>query len=180
MTTAAAAPDLSYPIGKPQYQLELTPGERTALIDEIAAAPTNLRAAVTGFSEKQFDTPYRSGGWTVRQLVHHVPESHLNSYIRFKWALTEDHPRIKAYEESDWARTPEVDTTSPELSLALLEALHAKWVALLRAMKPEDFRRTLDHPQNGSMTLDRMLQLYAWHGKHHTAHVTNLRKRMGW
>jgi uncharacterized damage-inducible protein DinB len=135
---------------------------------------------VTGLTPAQLDTPYRDGGWTVRQVAHHVPDSHMNAYLRFKFGLTEDAPPIKTYEEKDWARTPEVAATPVDVSLALLDALHGRWVILLRAMTPEQFARTIKHPDMGPTTLDTMLALYAWHGRHHTAHITSLRERMGW
>jgi uncharacterized damage-inducible protein DinB len=135
---------------------------------------------VTGLTPAQLDTPYRDGGWTVRQVAHHVPDSHMNAYLRFKFGLTEDAPAIKTYEEKDWAKTPEVAVTPVDVSLALLDALHLRWVALLRAMTPQQFARTIKHPEWGTPSLDAMLALYAWHGRHHTAHVTTLRERMGW
>lgn len=172
--------DLRYPIGGPKLSAQLDDAARREAIEAIAATPANLRAAVAGLSGEQLDTPYRPGGWTVRQLVHHVPDSHLNAYIRFKWALTEDQPRIKTYEEARWAELPDTAATPPEVSLALLEALHHRWVTLLRAMAPEDFQRQLDHPEKGLLTLAGMLGLYSWHSRHHVAHVTRLRERMGW
>lgn len=172
--------ELAYPIGKPHYQPELSSAERAMLIDEIGAAPPKLRAAVEDLTRDQLSTPYRPGGWAVSQVVHHVADSHLNAYIRFKWALTEDDPHIKAYDEKLWAQTPEVFATPVEVSLSLLEQLHVRWVILMKTMKADDFRRTLQHPENGEMSLDRILQLYAWHGKHHVAHITELRKRNGW
>ena len=158
----------------------LTAAQRATCIDEVAAAPGQFRRAVTGLTPAQLDTPYREGGWTVRQVAHHVPDSHMNAYMRFKFGLTEEAPAIKTYEEKDWARTPEVAATPVEVSLALLDALHARWVTLLRAMTPEHFARTIKHPEWGTPSLDSMLALYAWHGRHHTAHVTTLRQRMGW
>jgi hypothetical protein len=157
----------------------LMPADRAACIEHVAAAPTLFRRAVTGLTEAQLDTPYRPDGWTVRQVAHHLPDSHMNAYIRFKLGLTEDAPAIKTYEEKDWAKTPE--TRAPiGMSLDLLTALHARWVTLLRAMSPVDFARTIRHPEWGTPSLDSMLALYAWHGRHHTAHVTELRKRMNW
>jgi hypothetical protein len=172
--------DLSYPIGRWQYTPGYTAAQRAQMIEQIAAAPAQLRAAVAGLSAAQLDTPYRPGGWTVRQLVHHVPESHMNAYIRFKWALTEDDPKIKAYEQADWARTAEVFTAPPEVSLNLLEALHAKWVLLLKSLSDSDWQRTIQHPESGEMALEKMLAIYSWHGRHHAAHITELRKRNGW
>lgn len=172
--------DLRYPIGGPRTSDRLSDEERRQAIDAIAATPAEFRAAVQGLSEEQLDTPYRPGGWTVRQLLHHVPDSHLNAYIRFKWALTEDEPTIKTYEEARWAELPDSRSTPPEVSLALLESLHLRWVDLLRSLGPDDFARTLQHPEKGRLTLDSMLGLYSWHGRHHVAHVTRLRERMGW
>lgn len=171
--------DERYPIGKFTPVPSLDVAERLACIEQIAAAPANFRKAVAGLNDAQLDTPYRSGGWTVRQVAHHLPDSHMNAYLRFKLGLTEDKPAIKTYEEKDWAKTPE--TTAPiAMSLDLLTALHVRWVTLLRAMRPADFARTIKHPEWGAPSLDAMLALYAWHGRHHTAHVTSLRQRMGW
>lgn len=172
--------DPRYPIGKFTPVPALTAAERATCIEQVAAAPGLFRRAVTGLTPAQLDTPYRDGGWTVRQVAHHVPDSHMNAYLRFKFGLTEEAPAIKTYEEKDWARTPEVAATPVEVSLALLDALHARWVVLLRAMTPEQFARTIKHPEWGTPSLDSMLALYAWHGRHHTAHVTSLRERMGW
>ena len=171
--------DERYPIGKFTSVPSLTPEDRKARIDQIAAAPASFRKAVAGLNDKQLDTPYRSGGWTVRQVAHHLPDSHMNAYLRFKWGLTEDTPLIKTYEEKDWARTAE--TSAPiAFSLDLLTALHDRWVTLLRAMTPADFGRKITHPEMGLITLDTLVALYSWHGRHHTAHVTGLRERMGW
>jgi len=172
--------DPRYPIGKFQKVPSLTAEQRATCVDQIAATPAQFRRAVTGLTLAQLDTPYRDGGWTVRQVAHHVPDSHMNAYLRFKFGLTEDAPAIKTYEEKDWARTPEVAATPVDVSLALLDALHLRWVALLRAMTPQQFARTIKHPEWGTPSLDAMLALYAWHGRHHTAHVTSLRERMGW
>jgi hypothetical protein len=172
--------DPRYPIGPFTVPGSLTAAERARCIDQIAAAPEGLRRAVAGLTAAQLDTPYRDGGWTVRQVVHHVPDSHLNAYVRFKLGLTEDRPAIKTYEEKDWALTPEVAAVPIGVSLDLLEALHLRWVALLRAMSAADFARTITHPEWGTPTLEQMLAQYAWHGRHHTAHITTLRERMGW
>ncbi len=172
--------DPRYPIGPFTRVTSLSPAQRAACIDQIAAAPAQFRRAVTGLTPAQLDTPYRDGGWTVRQVVHHLPDSHMNAYIRFKLGLTEDAPAIKTYEEKDWAETAEVAATPVAVSLSLLEALHQRWVALLKAMTPPQFARTIRHPEWGTPALDAMLALYAWHGRHHTAHVTALRDRMGW
>jgi hypothetical protein len=172
--------DPRYPIGKFTYDGAPSQDQRKKLIDEIEQAPAALRAAVRGLSPQQIETPYRDGGWTVRQVVHHVPDSHMNAYIRFKLALTEDEPTIKPYMEDRWANLPDSQSTPVEVSLALLAALHDRWVRLLRSLQPEDWKRTFRHPELGVMPLEKTLGLYAWHGRHHVAHVTELRKRMGW
>jgi hypothetical protein len=171
--------DLQYPVGRHTPVTALTPDERAACIVQIADAPGLLRRAVAGLDERQLDTPYRPGGWTVRQVVHHIPDSHLNAYVRFKLALTEERPTIRPYNQASWASTPE--TRAPaEVSLALLAALHERWVLLLRGVGPAEFGRSLIHPESGVMTLDGVLAMYAWHGRHHTAHITSLRERMKW
>jgi uncharacterized damage-inducible protein DinB len=172
--------DPRYPTGKFTFNPAITPDLRRHSIAAIRETPGALRAAVGGLSDAQVNTPYREGGWTVRQVVHHVPESHMNAFTRFKLALTEDNPTIKAYDEDAWAKLPDVARTPVETSLALLDALHARWVTLLESMAPGDFERPLVHPQSGPMTLDRMLQIYAWHGPHHVAHITTLRARENW
>ena len=172
--------DLRYPVGRFQRPQSLEPKQRRAAIDTIAEAPTKLRAAVSGLTDAQLDTPYRPEGWTVRQVVHHVPDSHLNAYTRFKLALTEDTPTIKPYNEAAWATLEDSKTTPVAASLALLDAVHDRWIRILRAMSPSDFSRTLNHPENGIMNLDQMLALYEWHSRHHVAHVTTLRDRSGW
>ena len=173
--------DLRFPTGKFVRPTQpLSHSDRQRHVEAIATTPVQLRGAVRGLSEAQLDTPYRPGGWTVRQVVHHVPDSHLNAYVRFKLALTEDHPRIKPYDEARWALLHDTGATPVETSLTLLDALHSRWVTLLRSLQPKDFERTLDHPENGPMTLDQLLALYAWHGPHHVAHVTTLREREGW
>ena len=179
MTMTAVDP--RYPIGKFQWSDgEATAHERAERIQQIAACPARLRAAVDGLDEAQLDTPYRDGGWSVRQVVHHVPDSHMNAYVRFKLGLTETEPTIKPYEEDRWARLPDGHTAPIELSLAILDALHERWVLMLRAMRETDFARTIKHPESGVQTLDRVLALYAWHGRHHVAHVTSLREKRGW
>lgn len=172
--------DLRYPIGKFTYNGQLTGDQKRALLDEIAQTPADLRAAVKGLSDAQLDTPYRPGGWTIRQVIHHVPDSHLNSYLRFKLALTEDEPTIKPYAEDRWAELPDTKATPIEISLTLLESLHDRWVRLLRSLTPEDWKRAFRHPEMGPMTLEKTLALYAWHGRHHVAHITALRQREGW
>ncbi len=170
--------DLSYPIGKFHYEGSLSADDRQKLVDDIARVPAELRAGVKGLSDVQLDTPYRPGGWTVRQVVHHVPDSHMNAYVRFKLALTETEPTIKTYEQQLWAELADTKSTPVEVSLALLDSLHDRWVRLLRSFKPEDWKRTFRHPELGTVSLEKNLALYAWHGKHHTAHITELRKRM--
>ena len=174
--------DLRYPIGRFERPVSITAAERAAFIQTVAGTPAALREAVRGLDDAQLDTPYRPDGWTVRQLVHHLPDSHLNSYVRFKLALTETEPTIKPYDEKAWAELPDGRSPLVTESLALLDALHARWVYLLRAMAPADFARTLVHPERpgAPMTLDVMLALYAWHGRHHVAHITALRERQGW
>jgi uncharacterized damage-inducible protein DinB len=172
--------DPCFPTGPFTFDADVTPDKRRKAIAAIRATPAALRAAVAGLSEAQANTPYRDGGWTVRQVVHHVPESHMNAFTRFKLALTEDNPTIKPYEEDRWAKLGDVARAPLETSLALLDALHERWVILLEVMTAEDFARPLKHPVSGDMTLDRMLQLYAWHGAHHVAHITTLRTREGW
>jgi uncharacterized damage-inducible protein DinB len=172
--------DPRYPVGKFTYTGPPDETQRKQMINDIEQAPAALRAAIKGLSAQQIETPYRDGGWTVRQVVHHVPESHMNAYIRFKLGLTEDSPTIKPYEEDRWARTADVQSTPLEVSLALLDSLHDRWVRLLRSMKPEEWKRQFNHPEMGPMPLEKSLALYAWHGRHHVAHVTELRERMGW
>ncbi|HEV2397230.1 MAG TPA: bacillithiol transferase BstA [Candidatus Sulfotelmatobacter sp.] len=172
--------DLRFPVGKFRYDGPPSEEQKQTLLQEIALAPANLRSAVKGLSEKQLDTEYRPDGWTVRQVVHHVPDSHLNSYVRFKLALTEDEPTIKPYAEDRWAELADSKNTPIEVSLTLLDSLHERWVRLLRSLTPEQWKRTFRHPELGPMTLEKTLALYAWHGRHHVAHITELRKRMSW
>lgn len=172
--------DPRYPIGKFHYDGPPTAEQRKVFIDEIEETPAALRAAVHTLSAQQMDTPYRDGGWTVRQVVHHVPESHMNAYIRIKLALTEDNPTVKLYMEDRWAKLSDIQATPIEVSLALLDSLHGRLVPLLRSVKEEEWKRTFVHPEQGLVPIERNLALYAWHGKHHVAHVTELRKRMGW
>jgi uncharacterized damage-inducible protein DinB len=171
--------DLRYPIGRFHPPGSSLPGVRAAHIHTLQRLPERLRTVVAGLSEAQLDTPYREGGWTVRQVVHHVADSHMNSYVRFKLALTEDWPTIKTYEEGAWAKLP--DSAMPvEVSLALIDALHRRWVSLLELMSEEDFQRGFEHPEMGRQNLARTLGLYDWHSRHHTAHITGLRERQGW
>jgi uncharacterized damage-inducible protein DinB len=171
---------LRFPVGKLAFDPHVTHEKRRAFIRQIAETPSALRAAVAGLTDAQLDTAYRPGGWTIRQVLHHVPDSHLNAYVRFKLALTEDNPTIKPYDEAAWAEAADTARTPPEVSLQLLEALHRRWVVLLDSLQPADFARPLQHPDSGPMTIDRLLQLYAWHGRHHVAHITELKKREGW
>jgi uncharacterized damage-inducible protein DinB len=173
---------LRFPTGRFHRPTQsLTDLERRRMIDTIARTPNEVRSAVRGLSDSQLDTPYRPDGWTVRQVVHHIPDSHMNAFIRFKLALTEDIPTIKPYDEAAWAELSDARDTPIETSLTLLTALHARWVGLLEAMPASAFERKLNHPDwEGPLSLDSMLALYAWHGPHHTAHITSLRSRMGW
>ena len=172
--------DLRYPLGRFRMDEEPTDDERLKFIDQIAETPLRLREAVRGLSTEQLDTPYRPEGWTVRQVVHHVPDSHLNSYMRFKLALTEEEPIIKPYDEDRWAHLEDSRITPLETSLALLDALHERWVLLLRSLAPADFRRSFRHPELGLVSLNKNVGLYAWHGRHHVAHITALSERMHW
>ena len=176
--------DLRYPIGNFEWTQpaseEQSAKDRVQYIEVLAKLPVQMRTALQGLSAEQLDTPYRPEGWTVRQVAHHVPESHMNAYIRFKLALTEDQPQIKPYNEAEWAKLPDNNITPVEVSLQLLAALHSRWVDVLQSMRPSDFGRTLYHPERGMMTLDRMLAMYAWHSAHHLAHITSLRERMDW
>jgi uncharacterized damage-inducible protein DinB len=172
--------DLRYPIGEFKYNGPNTRQQQIELINQIAEAPRNLRNAARDLSAEQLDTPYRPDGWTVRQVIHHLPDSHVNSYVRFKWALTEDEPVIKAYDEVRWSDLEDARNAPPEISLSLLEALHRRWVLVLRSLTAEDFKRTYRRPELGLMTLDKTLSLYAWHGRHHVSHITSLRERMSW
>jgi uncharacterized damage-inducible protein DinB len=172
--------DIRYPIGKFHYDGAFSAEQKQACLDEIAQTPSKLRSAVKDLTDLQLDTPYRDGGWTVRQVVHHVPDSHLNSYIRFKLALTEDEPTIKAYAEDRWAQLPDTKATPIVVSLTMLDALHDRWIRLLRSLDAEQWKRTFRHPDMGPMTLEKALAMYAWHGKHHVAHITALRERNRW
>ena len=172
--------DLRYPIGTFQSPQSSTPSLRAGWIDEIAAGPARLREAVCGLDDSQLDTPYRPGGWTIRQVIHHVPDSHMNSYVRFRLALTEDEPTIRPYDEMKWAELDDARCGPIDMSLRLLETLHVRWVVLLRGLSETDFSRRFNHPEAGVMRLDTALGSYAWHGRHHAAHITALRERMGW
>jgi uncharacterized damage-inducible protein DinB len=172
--------NLSYPIGKFESVSILTPDQRRDCIAAIADAPARLAAAVANLTPAQLDTPYRPGGWTVRQLVHHIADSHMNALIRFKLALTENEPTIKTYEENLWAELADTKTPPIETSLALIDNLHKRWVILLNSLTAGDWRRKFRHPEWGAATVDFLLAQYSWHGKHHVAHITALRERNSW
>jgi len=178
MTTAMD--DLRYPVGRFTPVLPAAPDIRAAAVEEIAALPARMRAAIEGLSESRLDTPYRPGGWTVRQVVHHVADSHMNGYVRTKLALTEEQPTIKPYDESTWAALPD-SRLSVDVSLGLLEGLQERWAVLFRSLSAEQYGRTFIHPElEGAQSLDRQLQSYAWHSRHHVAHITAVRRREGW
>ncbi len=176
--------DLSYPVGKFAGKLDATtavdPNRLREGIAVIAAAPERFRSAVAGLDDRQLDTPYRPGGWTVRQVVHHVVDSHMNAYIRFRLAMTEDSPTIKPYDQAKWAELRDAKILPVEVSLGLLDGLHERLAVLLRSFSEADFARTLRHPELGVLRLDQYVGLYAWHSRHHHAHIAGLRERMGW
>jgi uncharacterized damage-inducible protein DinB len=174
-------PDRRYPIGPfESVGRALSDEERIAHIDSIETHPVRMKEAVAGLDDAQLDTPYRDEGWTVRQVVHHLVDSHMNSYLRFKLAITEDSPTIGTYEEGLWAELPDAKHAPIEGSLIMLEALHARWVSFLRALRPEQYRRYVVHPEIGEITVDVLLEIYGWHCPHHEGHITALRGRMGW
>lgn len=173
--------ELRYPIGPFEWDGDRSEGRRREHIEAIAGLPALMRSTVAALPEPAWDMPYRPGGWTVRQVVHHVPDSHLNAWMRFRLALTENDPQIRPYDEAAWAELPDTARTPPEVSLMLLDALHGRWVVLLEAMTAADYARTLRHPEHGrTFTLHEMLAHYAWHGRHHVAHITGLAEREGW
>ena len=172
--------DPRYPVGKFAWPENVSDADQKKYIAQIEEAPTKLRSAIQGLSGAQLDTPYREGGWTVKQVAHHLADSHMNAFIRFKLALTENEPTIKPYEQQHWAELPDGKTAPVETSLDLFASLHQRWAVLLRSMKPEDFARTFRHPEMGVVKLERNLALYAWHGRHHVAHITSLREGNGW
>lgn len=171
---------LQYPIGKFSFKDDVTTESRKNSIKEIENLPVKLRKAIKGLDDKQLDTPYRHNGWTIRQVVHHIPDSHLNAYVRMKLALTEKEPAIKTYDENEWAKLQDYYQTPIEISLNLLDALHKRWVILLNSLKENDFHKKFKHPEWGLISVDYAVAQYAWHGNHHTAHITSLRERMGW
>jgi uncharacterized damage-inducible protein DinB len=172
--------DLRYPTGPFTPDSNPTPASRAHHIERISGLPTLMRQAVSGLNKDQLNSPYREGGWTVKQLIHHVPDSHLNAYVRFKLALTENAPTIKPYQEDAWARLKDSELTPIEVSLMLLESLHSRWTTLLKSMQALDFDRKYTHPASGLHTVDHLLAMYSWHGHHHVAHITSLRERMKW
>lgn len=183
MSTAAGIPvldTLRYPIGRFVTPNEITQTDVKEWIAAIQALPAELRQSIKGLDTAQLDTAYREGGWTVRQVVHHLADSHMNSYMRFRLALTEDTPHIKLYDEKGWAELADAKTAPLELSLGLLDSLHARWVLLLTSMSEDDWKRRFHHPKMGDVSLDSSLGLYAWHGKHHVAHIVALRAQRGW
>ncbi len=172
--------DARYPIGRFDPPRPISFQRIQQAIDAIAALPAELRAAVAGFDDAKLDARYRDGGWTVRQVVHHLADSHVNAYVRMRLALTEKHPTVKPYEEAQWARLADAKTAPVEVSLALLDPLHTRWVMLMRSLGEADYRRSFFHPESGDLTVDVLTLLYEWHGRHHTAHITALRTRNGW
>lgn len=172
---------LRFPIGRFNIpDTRLSEETRSAMIDRIASTPDRLRAAVDDLDRTQLETPYRSDGWTVRQVVHHVADSHMNSYVRFKLTVTEDHPTIGTYDEAAWGEEPDARGADIELSLTILSGLHARWTEWLAGLPDAAWSRTLHHPEMGKMVLDQLLAMYAWHGDHHIAHISELRSRQGW
>ncbi|MDY7094891.1 MAG: putative metal-dependent hydrolase [Acidobacteriota bacterium] len=172
--------DLRYPIGRFEHSGAVTDEELEGWIGHIEALPGQLAAAVVGLTDAQLDTPYRPEGWTIRQVVHHVPDSHLNAYVRFKWTLTEDRPTIKAYDEAAWAELPDTRLTPVATSLEFLRLLHAKWTVLLRSLGPQELQREFVHPEWGTVSLAHTVGTYAWHGRHHVAHINRAVEREGW
>ena len=171
--------EANYPIGHFQYDGQITASIIDKWINDIEELPVLLQNAVKDLNDNQLDTPYRMGGWTIRQVVHHVADSHLNAYGRFKLALTEDQPIIKSYDQEKWAELP--DSTLPvTISLSLLDALHKRWVTLLRSLTPSELEKTFIHPESGEVSVGKNIGIYAWHGRHHLAHITSLRSRKGW
>lgn len=173
--------DLRYPIGHFTYNGEISIEQIEHWIKDIEQLPNELKKAIDGLSDNQLDTPYREGGWTIRQVIHHLSDSHMNSIIRFKLTLTEEEPTIRTYFEDRWADLNDYIETPIQTSLSLLESLHARWVILLRLLNSSDYKRAFIHPEsNQKVQLDYNLGIYSWHGKHHVAHITTLRERMGW
>jgi hypothetical protein len=180
MSAAELHRDPRFPIGRFEFPRSVSTEQREEFLSRLASTPALLRAAVAGLSDAQLDTPYREGGWTVRQVVHHVPDSHVNAYVRFKLALTENEPTIKPYDEAAWAMLSDVAGTPVETSLILLDSLHKRWAVLMRGISETDWKRKFVHPEMGTTALDTYLAMYAWHCGHHVAHIAELRRRMGW
>ena len=180
MQTVQSDETLKYPIGRFKAPTTITEQQRREWIDELERLPASFENATSDLDVTQLDTPYRPGGWTVRQLVHHVADSHMNSYVRFRLALTEVDPLIKPYNEALWAELADARTMPIHVSLQLLKSLHARWVHLLLSFSDDDFKKTFRHPEMGGVPLDRALALYAWHGRHHLAHITHLCAREDW
>ena len=172
--------NLKYPIGRFQWDAAASASDRMRAIEEIARLPGMLKSALAGLSEEQLDAPYRPEGWTVRQVVHHVADSHLNAFVRFRLGLTELEPLIKPYDEKAWAELADACSAPVEASVLIVQGMHDRWGLLLRTLSDEDFRRRFRHPERGLMSLDQVTRLYAWHGRHHVAHITSLRERMNW
>jgi hypothetical protein len=172
--------DLRFPIGRFTEPQDASTEQVDLWIDELERFPAAFRAVVEPLTDEQLDTPYRPGGWTVRQVVHHVADSHLNSFVRFKWALTERRPEIKTYFEDRWAELPDYEEVPVRTSLDFVDALHRRWVGLLRGLAPADLAREFLHPESGAVRLDANIGIYAWHGRHHLAHITGLVEREGW
>ena len=179
-TMTESMTDPRYPVGKFVFDPAITNDKRQGWIEELARAPWQLRAAIAGLDDEQMQTPYRDGGWTIPQVIHHLADSHMNSFIRCKLALTEDNPTIKPYDEATWAELPDGRDAPVELSLKLIDVLHERWALMLNSFSDQDWARTFKHPERGLMTLDQNLQLYAWHSRHHIAHITSLRELKGW
>jgi hypothetical protein len=180
MTSLSETYDPRYPVGRFTWPGNNTADTRAAHIQTLRLLPERLKAAVSGLDSDQLETPYREGGWTLRQVVHHVADSHANAYVRFKLALTEDWPTIKPYEQAAWANLFDSQALPVKVSLDMLVPLHLRWVTLLESLSEEDFQRGYVHPENGRQNLAQVLAMYKWHSDHHTAHITNLRQRMGW
>lgn len=172
--------DPRYPLGRFRAPERLSQNGRAELIGQIEELPVQVRESVHRLTAEQLQTPYREGGWTIAQVVHHLPDSHMNAYVRFRLALTEPEPTVKAYDEARWADLHDAASSDIESSLVILDGLHTRWVNLLRRLTPEQWALTFRHPERGTVSLDNNLALYAWHGRHHVAHITNLRQQMGW
>ena len=172
--------DLRYPVGRASIERNPTDAQRLEWIQVLEALPAQMRSAVASLSDAQLDTPYRPDGWTIRQVVHHVPDSHMNAYIRFCLTLTEDVPRIRPYDQDAWAALPYSRTAPVDVSLRILESVHARWTTMMKQLTADEWKRTFEHPENGIQTLEHQLQIYAWHSRHHLAHVTGTIERSGW